>query len=1093
MVGVGDYAHTELWPLQCAVADAEGLAKLLTEPDVCGFARNQVISLTNSEANRDTIVEHLSEWLPVQSRGADLAIIYFAGHGIVRTVGKNQEGYLLPHDADPRAPAKRGVAMSDLGKWMDALEARAVVLCLDCCHAGMALPKRGDGNRAVGLGPAVVGGLAGQGRFVMTSCAEGQESAEIPALRHGLFTYHLLEGIAGKGDRDRDGRVGVAELFEHVSEAVERDARKHGHEQKPWTATATAGGVYISTPRPRRKPPDPPEEGVEGAIAKIKSLMIGADEQGLLISLQQLEQIAHPLAVPLVVPYLTYKFESVGQAAKRVVQAIGIEQTFAAIEELARRNDEAVGAILDGLEAFEARDDLVRLLDHVVNHVGGELLVRASKLFHRKRLGLGLKGMVRLFETICSQYKLKKALGQGQYTDAYLAHDTVDALEVVVRVLRDDFVPNQFVRRQFLDVCKRSRKFVHQNLVQTLEVREFPDEKAYYTVRAFVTGATLREVLAGRHEMSGRRFAPLQVVVILRQLLGALAVVHEARACHGGVKPSNVFVCSGDRVILGDPAPALVAPPNQRDPQTAYDYRYIAPEVFRGEPVEPPADVYALGCVAHELFCGVPPFVSDNPADLLKAHLDGAICPFWIEEADACPEVDTFLLRLLARNAADRPSAEAALAELEEVRAALIRRKAPPAPSDPVWYYLVNGVQTGPVLLAELQVAAAEGKLSPPDLVWQEGTADWVPARTVAGLFAAPQPQPDTAPSTVHPALPPTSVPAPAPRTDTVAVPPMHLVRDESLVGYQPVGTFMTLGKDQPNTGTRPVSSGRADETGCRPGPFDISRIGRYEIQQVLGEGAFGRVYLAFDADLERQVAIKVPKPEGFTPDLRERFIREARATAKIHHPNVCPIYDVGVEGNLPYIVMHYMAGTTLAAYLEQVKVLPPLHAVALLQKLALGVAAAHAQGVIHRDLKPQNVLFDPSRQLALITDFGLARIGSQATATAAGAVFGTPLYMSPEQARGAVDEIGPVSDVYSLGVILYRMLTGKPPFEGGVYEVLIQHCETNPIPPSAVRRGLDPLIDGLCLKALAKKSADRFPSAKAFADALAEYARSGV
>ena len=299
-----------------------------------------------------------------------------------------------------------------------------------------------------------------------------------------------------------------------------------------------------------------------------------------------------------------------------------------------------------------------------------------------------------------------------------------------------------------------------------------------------------------------------------------------------------------------------------------------------------------------------------------------------------------------------------------------------------------------------------------------------------------------------------------------------------------------------------PEPDSTGDETRASP-PTDQSykaatttdvptRIGKFEVRALLGEGAFGRVFLAFDAELERQVAIKVPKPEGLTTDLRERFIREARATAKIHHPNVCPVYHVGTEVDPPYIVMHYLAGTTLAAHLDKWKVLPPLHAVALAQKLALGMAAAHEKGVIHRDLKPQNVLFDPTRQLVLITDFGLARIGGQPTATAAGAVFGTPLYMSPEQARGEGDQVGPLSDVYSLGIILYRMLTGNVPFDGGVYEVLIQHCEKAPVPPSAARRGLDPRLDRLCLKALEKKPADRYVSAKAFADALSDYMHTG-
>lgn len=298
-----------------------------------------------------------------------------------------------------------------------------------------------------------------------------------------------------------------------------------------------------------------------------------------------------------------------------------------------------------------------------------------------------------------------------------------------------------------------------------------------------------------------------------------------------------------------------------------------------------------------------------------------------------------------------------------------------------------------------------------------------------------------------------------------------------------------TRAAPQSNVGTKPLLKGAV----TLPDVQLPSRIGKFEIKGILGEGAFGRVFLGFDAELERQVAIKVPKPEELTADLRDRFLREARATAKIHHPNVCPVYEVGTEGEVPYMVMYYLAGTTLGAHLEKCKVLPPLNAVALTQRLALGMAAAHEKNVIHRDLKPQNILFDPERQLALITDFGLARIGGQSShGTAAGSVFGTPLYMSPEQARGEMGEVGPLSDVYSLGVIFYRMLTGDVPFNGSIYEVLLQHCEAPPVLPSLARRGLDARLNALCLKAMAKKPTERYPSAKAFAEALGDFLHAG-
>ncbi|QJW93684.1 serine/threonine-protein kinase [Frigoriglobus tundricola] len=293
-----------------------------------------------------------------------------------------------------------------------------------------------------------------------------------------------------------------------------------------------------------------------------------------------------------------------------------------------------------------------------------------------------------------------------------------------------------------------------------------------------------------------------------------------------------------------------------------------------------------------------------------------------------------------------------------------------------------------------------------------------------------------------------------------------------------------------PDDGTRrsPPPSGR---TGAWSIPDVPMRLGRFEIRQLIGEGAFGRVFLAFDPQLGRQVAIKVPHRDGLTPAFRDRFLREARATATIHHPNVCPVHDVGTDGDLPYIVMHYVVGGTLAGLIEKLTdPLPIRKAVVIARKLALGMAAAHEQGVIHRDLKLQNVLIDRASREVLITDFGLARLDGQSRVTVDGAVFGTPAYMSPEQARGLQDGVGPLSDVYSLGVILYHLLTGDVPFRGTVFEVLVQHWETSPRPPSALRADVSPELDAICLRAMAKAPADRYPSAKAFARALSEYLR---
>lgn len=153
--------------------------------------------------------------------------------------------------------------------------------------------------------------------------------------------------------------------------------------------------------------------------------------------------------------------------------------------------------------------------------------------------------------------------------------------------------------------------------------------------------------------------------------------------------------------------------------------------------------------------------------------------------------------------------------------------------------------------------------------------------------------------------------------------------------------------------------------------PAAQPQIGRFEIRRMLGEGAFGRVYLAFDPSLDREVAVKVPHSVGLTTEFRERFLREARATAKIHHPNVCPVYEAGVEGDLPYIVMRLVPGGCLADLLKRGP-LTLLDALEYTRKLALGLEAAHARGVIHRDLKPANVLYDDAEREMLVADFGL-------------------------------------------------------------------------------------------------------------------------
>lgn len=302
--------------------------------------------------------------------------------------------------------------------------------------------------------------------------------------------------------------------------------------------------------------------------------------------------------------------------------------------------------------------------------------------------------------------------------------------------------------------------------------------------------------------------------------------------------------------------------------------------------------------------------------------------------------------------------------------------------------------------------------------------------------------------------------------------------------------------------------SGGAGATGSfqeQPGTLPASRmsepppasIGRFKILSILGEGGFGTVYKARDPQLDREVAIKVPKVAVLGSDFdAERFLREAKTAARLRHPNICPVYEVGMENERLFIVMAFVEGQTLADHLKARKSpMPPRQIAKLVQRLALALQAAHDKGIVHRDLKPSNVLIDRERSDVIITDFGLARRPAQpgAVETQSGIIMGTPAYMAPEQARGEVRAIGPRTDVYSLGVILYELLSGRRPFGGTVGEVIGQVIHVEPEPPSKVRPDADPRLEAICLKAMAKDPAARYGSMRELADALVEYVRGGA
>jgi len=295
-------------------------------------------------------------------------------------------------------------------------------------------------------------------------------------------------------------------------------------------------------------------------------------------------------------------------------------------------------------------------------------------------------------------------------------------------------------------------------------------------------------------------------------------------------------------------------------------------------------------------------------------------------------------------------------------------------------------------------------------------------------------------------------------------------------------------------TASRPRGAGSGPASGSsgagKIGSDEGERFGRFRVLGVLGQGQHATVFRAYDAILDRDVALKVPRQGVLkTAKSLERFLGEARAQARLRHPRIVPVYEAGRAGDRHYIAMALIEGRSLAERLEE-SPLALRHAAAVVAELAEALAYAHAQGVVHRDVKPANVRLDAHGDIHLM-DFGIAyRPDSDEVPVPPGTILGTPAYVAPEQAQGGQADVLPASDQYSLGALFYELLCGRPPFCGPPSYVLFHAIHHDPPSPRAIAPKVPRPLAAICLKALAKRPDRRYADCRQFADDLRRWLR---
>jgi len=657
-----------------------------------------------------------------------------------------------------------------------------------------------------------------------------------------------------------------------------------------------------------------------------------------------------------------------------------------------------------------------------------------------------------LIGSTISHYRILERLGGGGMGVVYKGWDLKLERYAAVKFLSPHRSSSDDFKRRFAREARTASRLEHPNICTVFETDETEDGRLFIAM-AFCEGESLKRKIE-------RGPLPLpQALAVAAQVASGLAAAHDKGVVHRDIKPGNVMVADDGRVKIVDFGIARHADETRltRTGDVMGTTAYISPEQFLSAETDHRTDLWSLGVVLYEMLTGRLPWVDGDERELIDAIVKRPPRLVSSLRTGVPQELERVVARALAKRPADRYQRAG---ELQADLLAVAELVTEPAFYGPYEQTMVEAPQ-----------ASKERRPTSPPPAAPDGraatTAPGPLSGGSAGIGTAPPPPP----------APAALAPPPAPPIDGEGGPSRGAVAAASRSGA-------VVPRGAAGDGGASGASGTAPRTGGMIGRV----ISHYRILGPLGGGGMGVVYQAQDLSLERVVALKFLPPElSRDPEAKTRFLQEARAASALDHPNICTIHEVGEtdEGQL-YLAMACYDGETLKQRLQRGP-LPIDEALETAQQVARGLVKAHRSGIVHRDIKPANLMITAD-EIVKILDFGIAKLAGAAGLTRIGSSLGTPGYMSPEQARG--EEVDPRTDVWSLGAVLYEMVTGRRPFRGDHDQaVLYALFNQEPDPVLQLRPDAPPELVRIIGRMLAKDPDRRYLTAgEALADLRALY-----